>query len=149
MKYAWIDPENVVRDICPGLPEELYHPDVAKLYAEEVPDDIVVGASRPAPKGKWKNPEAPEPAAPAVPQLAPIPPADFYLAFTMAERVSIKKSKDEGVKEFWQTFEMLLAKDIAINPNLASVQEGLMYLATAGACIDKARIPDILAGKAQ
>lgn len=77
-------------------------------------------------------------------------PTAFYLAFTVAERVAIKKSKDEGVRELWQTFEMLLAKDVPIDPNLPSVRDGLAYLvANLDGALKKDRVADILAGKAQ
>jgi hypothetical protein len=41
MKYAWIE-DNKVRDVCHGDPTECYHPDVAKFYDTQVPDDAVI-----------------------------------------------------------------------------------------------------------
>ncbi len=40
MKYAWIENEKI-RDVCHGIPSELYHPDIAVFYDTEVPDDAV------------------------------------------------------------------------------------------------------------
>ena len=42
MKYAWIE-NNKVRDVCHGNPNECYHPDVAKFYDAQVPDDATNG----------------------------------------------------------------------------------------------------------
>ena len=39
---AWIE-NNVIRDIAQGDPLEIYHPDIAKLYTVEVPDDAANG----------------------------------------------------------------------------------------------------------
>ena len=53
MAKAWIENDKV-RDIAPGNPDEIYHPDVAILYSTEIPDDIVKGAS--LVDGVWQNP---------------------------------------------------------------------------------------------
>lgn len=42
MKYAWIENQKI-RDIAPGNPEQFYHPDIAKLYNTQVPDDATNG----------------------------------------------------------------------------------------------------------
>lgn len=42
MKFAWIE-NNRVRDVCSGDPSNLYHPDVAKFYVTQVPDDACSG----------------------------------------------------------------------------------------------------------
>jgi hypothetical protein len=42
MKYAWIENDRV-RDVCHGDPNECYHPDVAKFYDTQVPDDATNG----------------------------------------------------------------------------------------------------------
>jgi hypothetical protein len=56
MKKAWIE-NNRVRDIAPGEPADIYHPDVAVLYDTEIPDDIVAGAE--LVDGVWINPPPP------------------------------------------------------------------------------------------
>jgi len=57
-------------------------------------------------------------------------PMQFYLAFTPAERINIKKSTDPMVAEFWATYELAAQTNHNIDPNLVSVQEGLTWLAT-------------------
>ena len=42
MKHAWIE-NGKVRDVAHGNPEEIYHPDVAKFYDTQVPDDAANG----------------------------------------------------------------------------------------------------------
>ena len=78
-------------------------------------------------------------------------PMTFYLSFTTAERIAIKKSTDEYVQEFWNTYERAEAAGTMINPNLASVSEGLAYLAMPapdgpGILASVDRIPQIRAG---
>lgn len=80
MKCAWIE-NGKVRDVAHSNPEEIYHPDVAKFYDTQVPDDAVNGDG-------WVNgalvkPEPPTPAAPALRQWA----ADTFRAgMTLAEK---------------------------------------------------------------
>ncbi len=83
-----------------------------------------------------------------------LPPMQFYLSFTTAERIAIKKSTDPDVMEFWATYELAVQTNTPIDPNLVSVQEGLDWLATpttaAGPGILTAtRIPQILNGVQQ
>ena len=81
----------------------------------------------------------------------------FYLAFTPAERIAIKKSTDPVVQEFWATYELAVQTGDNIDPNLNSVAEGLSYLATpttatppgAGILPSTARIIQIQAGISQ
>jgi hypothetical protein len=63
-------------------------------------------------------------------QYAPLTPMQFYLAFTTAERIAIKKSTDPDVVEFWATYNLAVTTNTPINPNLVSVQEGLAWMAT-------------------
>ena len=60
MKKAWIE-NNQIRDIAHDNPFAIYHPDVAKFYDTDVPDDAVSGDS-------WVNGALtkPEPPAPFV-----------------------------------------------------------------------------------
>jgi len=78
MKYAWIE-DNKVRDICQGgEPSEHYHPNVAKFYDTQVPDDAVNGDG-------WVNGALvkPEPPAPPARQWT----ADtFRTGMTLAEK---------------------------------------------------------------
>lgn len=42
MKYAWVK-NGVICDIAWATPDEIYHPDVAKFYDTQVPDDAKTG----------------------------------------------------------------------------------------------------------
>ena len=56
MKLAWIE-NGRIRDIAPGNPADLYHPDVAKFYDTEVPPGTENGAT--LVDGEWVNPPPP------------------------------------------------------------------------------------------
>ena len=90
-----------------------------------------------------------EPVGPApLPMLTPM---TFYLAFTPQERIAIKSSTDPMVKEFWDTYDLAARLNVSIDPNLISVQGGIVYLATPEIGILKSsdRIEQILSGVAQ
>jgi hypothetical protein len=81
MKYAWIE-NNVIRDVAWTDPSEIYHPDIAKLYDTQVPDDAANGDG-------WVNgalvkPEPPAPPAPAPRQWTA---TDFRSGMSLAEKV--------------------------------------------------------------
>ena len=155
---AWIE-NNQVRDICPGNPTELYHPDIAKHYDTDIPDDIVQGAT--LIDGVWTNPipviyTAPEPII-TYPNLTPM---QFYLAFKPMERIAIKTSTDSMVQEFWATYQLAVQTSASIDMSLTSNQDAIGYLAipktaqtpfgTSGPGIITAdRIAQILQGIAQ
>ena len=90
----------------------------------------------------------------AVEALEPLTPMTFYLAFKPDERIAIKSSGDAHVKEFWATYELAVTLDKTIDPNLASVQGAVAYLAQTstdtppgpGILASKDRIAQILAG---
>lgn len=45
MKYAWIE-NNIIRDVTQHIdvdPSQLYHPDIAKFYDTEVPNEAQNG----------------------------------------------------------------------------------------------------------
>lgn len=80
MKYAWVE-NNVIRDVAWSDPSLIYHPDVAKFYDTEVPDDATNGDG-------WVNGALVKP----VP-LPPLPPAprqwttaDFRSGMSLAEK---------------------------------------------------------------
>ena len=52
----------------------------------------------------------------------------FYLAFSPAERIAIKKSTDPIVEDFWETYQFAASQGATIDPNLSSIIEGLAYL---------------------
>ena len=89
----------------------------------------------------------------------------FYMAFTPTERMLIKALAGNGIAatsssaaiapdpvvvEFWQTFQMAVQSNSHVDPNLASTQEPLNYLANPTAptptVLAAGRIPQILAG---
>jgi len=81
MKLAWIENDRI-RDIASGNPVDLYHPDVAKLYDTEVPDDAANGDG-------WVDGELvkPEPAPPAPPAPRTWTAAELRASLTLSERV--------------------------------------------------------------
>lgn len=145
MRKAWIE-NNIIRDIAPGNPDELFHPDIAKLYDTEVPDDAANGDGWI--DGQLVKPEPPaavEPAEQAQPVPPKVSPVEFKLLFTAQERVAIKAARatDPVVDDFY---------DIAEDPRLTHVDLGLQstrdainYLAAQG-LIAADRVPVIMAG---
>lgn len=116
MKKAWVE-NTIIRDVCPGSPEELYHPDVAALYTSDVPDDAANGDT-------WDGvtltkPEVviPTPVEPVVvpPKLSPV---QFKMCFTSQERIAIKalRATDPIIDD---------AFDILDDPRLTTVDLGL------------------------
>jgi len=109
------------------------------------------------------------PAFTAPPYAYPtLTPMQFYLAFSPAERIQLKRlattgipaseltaaiPQDAEIAELWATYELAVTTQSSINPNLKSLQEGLAYLAEptapTPAVIASTRIPQILAGIAQ
>ena len=113
---------NVAVDVVTADPATLFYPTIAAEFVI-VPDGTVQGSTESG--GVW-TPPAPRPAPAAT--YKPLPPMQFYLAFTPAERIAIKASADASVKEFWATYELAAQLNNTIDPNLPSVQEGLTYL---------------------
>lgn len=122
MKLAWIE-DNRVRDVAPGNPTELYHPDVAAHYDTQVPDDVRPGAT--LEDGQWVNP--PEP-APVTPPPAPLSPLAFLRRFNAVERVTIRGSADPYVADFQHLLD--LASEIRLDD--PDTVEGIGYLVQAG-----------------
>jgi hypothetical protein len=110
MKYAWIENDNI-RDICQGgEPSNCYHPDVAKFYDTQVPDDAVNGDG-------WVNGTLvkPEPAPAATPPARQWTADNFRASMTLAEKTKwdndtmneIKTVKAELPKERAGATELL------------------------------------------
>ena len=129
MKKAWIENERI-RDVAPGNPEELYHPDVAKLYDTNVPDDAENGDG-------WVNgtlvkPVVPEPVDPPAPVVVPpkVSPVQFKLLFSPQERVAIKTSTDPVVQDF---FEIVNDPRLTyVDLGLQSTMDAIGYLQSEG-----------------
>lgn len=91
-----------------------------------------------------------------VPSLGPLPiltPMTFYMAFTPDERIAIKTSPDPYVKEFWDMYQLSVQLNKPTDPNLASIQNALAYLALTPestppgpGILNPERVPHILAG---
>jgi hypothetical protein len=111
MPLAWINPPNTVRDVAPGDPTLLYHPDIAKFYDTEVPAGTKNGATKT--NGEWTNPQpapepAPRPPEPPAPPLVPesVTPLQARRALRKAGLLStvndfIATQPDE-VQEAWE-----------------------------------------------
>lgn len=56
-------------------------------------------------------------------------PMQFYMAFTPAERIALKKSTDPIIEEFMATYNLAAQLNNVVDPNLASIVEGLEYMA--------------------
>lgn len=148
MKYAWIESDRI-RDIAPGNPADLYHPDIAALYDTEVPDDAANGDG-------WVNGQLvkPEPPAPT-PEPEPVPPAppkvspvEFKLLFTSPERIAIKaeRATDPVIDDFFDIVDD--PRLTFVDLGLQSTQDALAYLEAKG-LIAPGRAAEILAGQVQ
>lgn len=124
MKYAWIE-NNTVRDVCPGIPAECYHPDIAVYYDTQIPDDILPGAT--LVDGEWTNPV---PVAPPTDTEKPVTvsPVEFKLLWTPQERVAIKvmRSTDPVIDDFYEILDD--PRLTFVNLNLQSTQAAVDYL---------------------
>lgn len=102
MKYAWIENAKI-RDIAHSNPEEIYHPDIAKLYDTQVPDDAANGDG-------WVNgalvKKTPSTIAPAPREWTA---NNFRAGMTLAEKT---KWDNETVPEV-KTVKAELPKDLA------------------------------------
>lgn len=118
MKYAWIENDKV-RDVCQGTPGECYHPDVAKLYDTQVPDDAVNGDGWV--DGQLIKPEPPPPPAPP-PRTWGV--TDVRAGLTLSERVKWDNDASDTIKT---------AKiELATPQELAHTTEVLQLLVDAG-----------------
>jgi len=55
-------------------------------------------------------------------------PMQFYLAFTISERIAIKTSTDPVVKEVWDTYQVALQTGSSIDLNLEDNRNALAYM---------------------
>ena len=143
MKKAWVENE-LIRDTAPGDPNEFYHPEVAKFYDTDVPDNAENGDGWV--NGQLVKPEsAPEP-TPAPPQIPIIGPIAFQMLFSVEELVAIESAKetDPVVKIFFKLLDD--PRTDIVDRNLKTVQDGLYYLETKG-LIGVGRAQEILTGE--
>lgn len=148
MQYAWIE-SGRIRDVVSCDPAALFHPDIAKCYDTEVPDEAANGDGWV--DGQWVKSERTAPAVDLEP-LAPTPPkvspVEFKLLFTPAERVAIKAARatDPVIDDFFEIVEDPRLSHV--NLGLQSTQDALAYLETKGLITAERRI-QILAGQVQ
>lgn len=139
MRKAWIE-NGQIRDIANGNPAELFHPDIAVHYDTDVPDDITVGAE--LVNNKWVNPTVSTVVEAVVVSLPMVPPVEFKMLFTSAERIAIKASTDAVVQDF---FELINDSRLTqVDRNLQSVKDAIAYLEFKG-LIAVGRSTEILA----
>jgi hypothetical protein len=81
MKWAWIEGDKI-RDVAHSDPNDIYHPDVAKFYDTQVPDDATNGDGWV--NGQLVKPEPPPPAPPPPPTWTA---EDVRLGLSLAEKV--------------------------------------------------------------
>lgn len=142
-KFARLDADGVVLETCDDAALATHEPLLRATFAP-CPDATAPGARLFG--GVWTPP-----AAPAALPLPLLTPMTLYLAFTPQERIAIKASQDEMVKEFWATYQLSVQLDKPTDPNLVSVREAIEYLATPAVAIlaSPDRIADILNGAPQ
>lgn len=151
MKKAWTE-NGFIRDIAQGDPKELFHPDVAALYATDVPDDAVVGAALVG--GEWVVPHTERAAVEPTTSYPKIGPIAFKMLFAASERIKAKqlRASDEILEDFWGLLDD--PRTDTVDLGLASVQAAVEYtlhaVKVAGVDIDvAARKAEILAGQVQ
>ena len=144
MKKAWIE-NDMIRDICTGNPLDLYHPEIAKHYDTDVPDDASVGDGWV--DGHVVKPEIviPEPVAPE-PNYPKVSPVEFKLLFTSQERVAIREaqSSDAVIDDFYDIVED--SRLTHVDLGLKSTQDALDYMVSKGLISDERKV-EILTGK--
>lgn len=145
MTFAWIE-NNTVRDVCEGVPQDLFAPEVAALYSTEVPEGTKPGYV--LEKGNWVAPPVPPPSP--EPALVPpkVSPVEFKLLFTTQERVAIKalRASDPMVADFYEIVEDPRLTHVDLG--LASVQQALTYLMKLD-LLAPGRLEEILMGTLQ
>ncbi|SDH06465.1 MULTISPECIES: hypothetical protein [unclassified Duganella] len=109
-----------------------------------------------APSGNFSDPDQSwrvEFEGELVESLPLLTPMTLYMAFTPAERIAIKASKDPMVQEFWAMYELSVKLNKPTDPNLVSVRDAIGYLAApvepgpgAGILTNSARVDEILQG---
>ena len=94
MKYAWIQDDRI-RDLTPSDPFNWHHPEVAKFYDTEVPDEAENGDF-------WENGKL---IKPVIPDPVPLPPPprkwsvdDVRSGLTLAEKVKWDNESVDVIK---------------------------------------------------
>jgi len=118
VKFAWIENDRI-RDVAWTDPNKIYHPDVAKFYDTQVPDDAQNGDGWV--NGQLVKPEPPPP-APAPERTWTV--SDVRPHLTLSERVKWDNDKTDAIKTAKVEF--------AFPRSLADTTEILQMLVDAG-----------------
>ena len=142
MKFAWIENERI-RDIAPGNPADIYHPDIAAYYTTAVPDNAANGDGWV--NGELIKPEPPAPIEPPAPVPPKVSPVEFKLLFTPQERIAIRTAQatDPVIDDFMDIIED--PRLTVVDLGLGSTQSGIDYLISEG-IVEAARKEEILSG---
>lgn len=129
---AWIENERI-RDIAHSDPFEIYHPDVAKFYDTEVPDNAENGDG-------WVNGKL---IKPVIPELVPAP-----IPLRTISSDDVRKNLTFAEKAKWdsnKTPEIVTAKIEFAQPlEVESATEVLQFLVDSGS-ISQASMDKVLA----
>ncbi len=142
MKKAWIENE-IIRDICQGVPAETYHHDVSLHYTANVPDNAANGDG-------WDGTTLTKPVivalippTPTPPQLTPI---EFKMCFTSLERIALAEIRktDAILADAYSILEdpRLKYVDMALQSN----RDMIDYMVAVGG-VTAERAVEIKAGK--
>jgi hypothetical protein len=143
-KKAWIE-NAVIRDICPGNPQDLYHPDVAVFYNTDVPDDAANGDGWV--DGQLVKPVIPDPVPVEPPAPVVVPPKvsaiEYKMLFTPQERIATKNSPDPIIQDLHELLND--PRVMVVDLSLASIQGALDYMTSLG-ILAEGRKAEILTG---
>lgn len=144
MKYAWIE-NAVIRDVCNGAPDELYHPDIAKHYDTQVPDEAINGDGWDGVKlvKLVKYVLSDNIPLPQMWRITQISPVEFKLRFTAQERIAMRAARptDPGVDDLFDIIED--PRLTTVDLELAATKEAVAYLVLKGYVV-QARVNTIL-----
>lgn len=145
MKYAWIE-NTIIRDLTTGDPLDVFHPDIAKLFDTQVPDEAELGDT--FKDGVLTKKLIPEPVIPELPELpAFVPPTvsaiQYKMLFTSAERIASKKSTDPVIIDLQDLLND--PRTLTVNLALKSISDSLDYM-TAIKLLAPGRTAEILTG---
>ena len=143
MKYAWRE-NFIIRDICNGDPGSLFHPDIAKLYDTEVPDEAQQGDT--FEDGVLTPKPIPEPVEPVAPVFVPpkVSVIEYKMLFTSAERIAVKASVDPIIIDLQEL--MNDPRTTTVDLSLQSISDALDYMTAIG-LIAVGRKAQILSGQ--
>lgn len=145
MKHAWIE-NNRVRDAVSEDPFTLFCAEVAEHYSNQVPDDILPGAS--LVEGQWVNPEPlPPPETSGTSTIPLIGPITFQMLFKVEELVAIDAVRETNadIRIFWKLLDD--PRTDFVDRNLELVQTMLHNLETGG-LLAAGRAEEIIHGSA-